>query len=129
MVAQLKIEAIGSKLFIEGERGAWDVVLHIRLAGQDDAHTYPVRLESGCIVFSNINHRDNARNVRDRVQIALILGEAPVYAQLRLKDRTAVVSFRGLDFQTQWRIPRNASLLVPRWQADPQTTNQEKRCG
>ena len=123
---QLKIEAIGSKLFINGSRGSWDVMLHIRLLGQNDAHAYPVRLERGRGAFTKITLRDNARNLRDSVQIALMIGQAPIYAQLRINDRTAVVSFRGFDFQTHWKIPQNASLLVPRWHIDLKTTNQER---
>jgi hypothetical protein len=87
---QLEIESIGSRLFVVGERGEWDVTLHIRLKGQKEyAQSCSVRLERGRGAFTNVKFRDEARRLRDNIQFALAQGDTPVY--VRVPCRAIVV--------------------------------------
>jgi hypothetical protein len=135
---QLEIESIGSKLYVTGWRGEWDVLMHIKLVGQPpqpcSVGLNPHRAE--------IKFRDAAREVRDRIQCALARGDVRVYATVRVNapkkyvaqhpetfpfpnKSVAIVSFRASDFQAQWLPPQSVPAMIRRAQINPTTTNQE----
>jgi hypothetical protein len=136
-MTELEIESIGSRLFVVGERGEWDVTLDIRVKGQKEyAQSCSVRLERGRGAFTNIKFRDEARMLRDNIQFALAQGDTPVYVRVPCRAivvpeeyaaehrekfpffpnlTTAQVLIQGSDFQVLWKIPQSVPEMMPKW--------------
>jgi hypothetical protein len=72
------VTAIGSRLFVHGERSVWWIRLPVEIGGEQIM--CPVRMYSfGGGKYEPFGHRDDARNMRDRLQHILATG-GTIYA-------------------------------------------------
>jgi hypothetical protein len=121
-----KIEKIGNRVRICGERGKWNVGMHAQLAGRNNVCFCAARLSSDPGAFEPIPLRDDARELRNNIQYVLAARPAqPVFLSVYAPHTTdrersfpnpdyVVVSFRSAEFDFIWRPPRDVTELVQR---------------
>jgi hypothetical protein len=106
--AKPRIKNIGDAVYVSGRRGDWDVFMWILFEGASRPEACPVRNSNFPDHFKRFSLRDDAREMRLRVQAALASGRT-VYATTRNLD--AIVPFVSGNFSRIWTMPRSIDAL------------------
>ena len=107
-----KIIAIGRKLWIEGDRGAWNVLILVQLDNGKPPTGMPVRAHENAPLF--VNTRDEARLLRDHVQQQLATGGSVFVLAGWNGDRPIVQKIDAANFKgaaDAWRPPKSLQMF------------------